>query len=286
MSFIDRIRECNVCNLDHFTPFNIDGIQIGWLKPPLLERLRTFPEVFTIQDDSVSLAPDLDTLERRNDAVDGVLRALCTEGWFTSWRDEIYPVAPHWGAEPLLCMERVAVPHFGVRAYGVHMNAYVRKGEDLYMWIARRAWDKPTFPGMLDNLVAGGQPIGIGLRENLIKECAEEAGIPAGIAAQAVITGAVSYVAETKNGLKPDVMFVYDLELDSGFIPENRDGEHCEFYLKPVEEVRELVRDTTEFKFNCNLVIIHFLVRHGLISPANANYLEIIGGLQQPMPIR
>ena len=49
------------------------------------------------------------------------------------------------------------------------------------MWIGRRARDKPTFPGMLDNFVAGGQPIGIGLMDNLIKEAAEEAGVPAAV---------------------------------------------------------------------------------------------------------
>ncbi len=38
------------------------------------------------------------------------------------------------------------------------------------MWIARRAHDKPTCPGMLDNFVAGGQPVGASLKDNVIKE--------------------------------------------------------------------------------------------------------------------
>ena len=34
---------------------------------------------------------------------------------------------------------RVFVPHFGVPAYGVHMNGYVRKSDGIHMWIGRRA---------------------------------------------------------------------------------------------------------------------------------------------------
>src|SRR3546814_15669982 len=83
-------------------------------------------------------------------------------------------------------IERAACPVLGIRAWGVHMNGYVRRADGLHLWVARRARDKPTYPGMLDNTVAGGQPIGLGLKENLIKECAEEAGIPAALAARAV----------------------------------------------------------------------------------------------------
>jgi hypothetical protein len=42
---------------------------------------------------------------------------------------------------------------------------------------------------MLDNMVAGGQPLGIGLMENVIKECGEEAGIPEAIARRAIPIG-------------------------------------------------------------------------------------------------
>ena len=101
-----------------------------------------------------------------------------------------------------------------------------RVGPDgaLAMWIGRRARDKATFPGMLDNLVAGGQPIGMSLMDNLVKECGEEAGIPPALAGQAVAAGEVGYCAEIDGALKPDTMFCYDLELPADFIPVNTDG--------------------------------------------------------------
>ena len=150
------------------------------------------------------------------------------------------------------------------------------------MWVARRALDKPTFPGMLDNMVAGGQPIGIGLRENLIKECQEEANIPAELSRQAESVGVISYVSETPEGMKPDIQFVYDLELPATFEPTNTDGEVEEFHLWPIEKVMDVVSQTAEFKFNCSLVIIHFLIRRGLISPEDPDYLDIVLGLHAP----
>jgi len=64
-------------------------------------------------------------------------------------------------------------------------------------------------------------------------------------------------------------------------MPRNRDGEIQEFMLWPIERVAEVVRSTAEFKFNCNLVIIHFLVQHGLLSPEEPDYLAIVKGLAQ-----
>ena len=54
------------------------------------------------------------------------------------------------------------------------------------------------------------------------------------------------------------------------------DGEVGEFMLWPIEKVAEVVRDTFEFKFNCNLVIIDFLIRHGVLDPdSEPNYAAI-----------
>ena len=117
------------------------------------------------------------------------------------------------------------MPRFGVPAYGVHIHGFVRDGADISLWIGRRADDKPTYPGKLDQMIAGGQPVGIGLMDNVIKEAGEEAAVPPGLAATARPVGAISYCHESDDGLKPDVMFVYDLELPRDFVPRNTDGE-------------------------------------------------------------
>jgi len=64
------------------------------------------------------------------------------------------------------------------------------------------------------------------------------------------------------------------------FIPKSMDGEVEEFYLMPIAEVADIVKDSNKFKLNCNLVIIDFLVRHGYLALNDENYIEIIQGLR------
>ena len=76
------------------------------------------------------------------------------------------------------------------------------------------------------------------------------------------------------------VVYHYDLELPADFVPEAADGEVDEFMLWPLEQVAETVRETFEFKFNCNLVIIDFCIRHGVLPPEHSDYETILRGLR------
>lgn len=110
------------------------------------------------QQEAVTLSSSLTTMQQRSVAVADVLQALRQQGMFSGWRNELYPVTTAFHHEPALLLERAAAPSFGVRAYGIHINGYVEKanGEKL-LWVARRSKSKPTWPGMLDHIVAGGQ---------------------------------------------------------------------------------------------------------------------------------
>jgi hypothetical protein len=66
-------------------------------------------------------------------------------------------------------------------------------------------------------------------------------------------------------------------------VPKNRDGEIVEFALMPADSVVERVRATDDFKFNVNLVILDFALRHGLIPVEDPEYLEIATGLHRPL---
>jgi isopentenyldiphosphate isomerase len=207
------------------------------------------------------------------------------EGMFGStWREEPYPVGQRFTDPPLMNMERAAVPWFGVRAYGPHMTGFVKKSDGLHVWVPRRSYKKPTFPGELDNTVAGGQPAGIGIRENLIKECHEEASIPRKLAEQARAVSAIAYWNQSGPQLKPDVMTCFDLELPGDFTPQANDGEVEAFELWPVQRVFETVRDSNQFKYNCNLVLIDFFVRHGLLGADDPDFVSIVAGLRQMRP--
>jgi 8-oxo-dGTP pyrophosphatase MutT (NUDIX family) len=66
------------------------------------------------------------------------------------------------------------------------------------------------------------QPEGLSCKENLIKECDEEAGIPAVLAHEAVPASAVSYEEIDGETMKRNVLFCYDLELPPDFQPQNK----------------------------------------------------------------
>ncbi|THH00285.1 hypothetical protein EW026_g2208 [Hermanssonia centrifuga] len=129
------------------------------------------------------------------------------------WRGEMYPVyqnpfgkndAPseaELAAEDsdtrnyAFMMERSACALFGVVTYGIHMTIYEDDAESgCKIWVPVRAQTKQTWPGYLDNTVAGGIPSGLGVFESLIKEAMEEASIPEeAIREHAKAVGSVSY---------------------------------------------------------------------------------------------
>jgi 8-oxo-dGTP pyrophosphatase MutT (NUDIX family) len=195
-------------------------------------------------------------------------------------------VVEHWGDPPLFSLDRAHVPLLGVQAFGVHLNGIVRRPDGLHMWIARRADDREVAPGKLDNMVAGGQPVGLGLMENVIKECAEEAGLGPDLAGRARPAGLVSYCLEAEAGLKPDTLFVYDLDLPEDVTPVNQDGEIAAFMLWPLPEVLERLSTTQDFKYNVPHVILDFAIRHGVITPEETpDYLALVQGLRRA-PVR
>ena len=284
MSFVDHLLQCNAHDLSRFFPFVVDGERVGHVRHDNADLLRGFPDVFVVGEDFVTLAPGLEGYDSRTKAVDEVLRSLAEDGVIGNWRDEPYPVGMRWNGPHKFQIERSAAPFFGTRAWGVHVNGFTIGDDGPEMWIGIRADDRPVCPGQLDNMVAGGQPVGIGLLENVIKEAGEEASVPEPLARQAVPVGSISYVMEDGVGLKPDTMFCWDIELPREFVPKNTDGEIAEFLLLPVAEVMAIVDRGFEFKFNCNLVNIDFFVRHGFLSPEHPDYERIVGGLRQQIP--
>lgn len=282
MSFGDHIRSCNNYDPARVVPLIAGDERIGLLRRDNAAALRRFADVFAVEDEKVRLLAVGNTAAVSR-AVEGVVDALVAENRVPKWRNETFDVAPRWGAPPVFRLDRGAVPFFGTRAYGVHLNGYTRNGNQLYLWVGRRAPDKRVAPDKLDNLVAGGIGNGHGVEATLLKEGEEEAAIPTSLTKSAVPVGAVSYRMETRLGIRDDVLFVYDLEMPADFVPENRDGEIVRFELMPAAAVLERVRTTDDFKFNVNLVVLDFALRHGILRPDDREYLEVATGLHRPL---
>ena len=281
MNYIEHIKICNLHNLNAFRPFTLESCQLGYIRHEFAEKLLEFANVFEESGVTITLSKKLKTFKNRSRAINEVVNELICQGQLPNLSNEFYPVASNLIDPPFFQLDRSTVPYFGIRAFGVHLNGYVENANgSVDLWIARRAEDRLLCPGMLDNMVAGGQPIGLGVLENMIKECDEEAAIAKHLARKAIPVGAVSYVMETEAGLKCDTLFCFDLKLPDEFIPTNNDGEISAFYRWPIEHVAKIVEEGFDFKFNCNLVLIDFFVRHGIIRPEHPDYLKLIKGLR------
>jgi len=275
-------------------PLLIDGDDVGLVLPKAAAELERFPEVFKVTDRSVEMAPGVgSSAEARSEAVAAVLKEMRGSGrvpMLEGWRNEGWPVKASFDAPVRLVVERASGPLFGVRGFGCHVNGLVQRAgaaaeaeEPPCLWVARRAKTKQTYPGMLDHVVAGGLSHGERPGENVIRECLEEASIPAELARRARPAGVVSYSQrdETGWGVKRDVIFCYDLELPEDFKPQANDGEVESFELWDMNRVIESITgDSQEWKPNVALVIIDMFVRRGLLAPEEVGYVDLVRSLK------
>ncbi len=269
-AYLDHVGACNRWSPKDFVPFRIDHQRYGAIRRDRLDRLAVEDDLLTVTTDWVELIAKPDRLSRSAALADLVQR-LIASGDIAKDRQELYPVVRRWGQEPVALLDRGAADFFGIRAYGVHLNV-LSEGE---MWIARRARTKAVAPGKFDNLVAGGQPYGLTPMDNLIKECAEEASMPATLAEQARPTGALLYRMESDKGLRDHVLFTFDLTVPGDFKPVSGDGEHEAFYRWPLDYVDDLLRVADVFKFNIPIVIIDYFRRNGRVSSDAPGYEDL-----------
>jgi 8-oxo-dGTP pyrophosphatase MutT (NUDIX family) len=285
MSYLDRIAACNTYDLAAFIPLVVDDVAVGWIHGSNVAALTGKGSPLIAKAERISFAPGNESPEERSAAIAKVAPAWVQLGLVPKLRREIYPVRRFWSDADFFRIDRALAQILGCRAFGVHLNGYVKKNGGTWLWIGRRNSDRMIEPNKLDNMVAGGQPADLGIEENLFKECEEEAGMPASLAQNAMPAGTVTYAFEGDRGLKVDTLFCYDLDVPEDFTPQNRDGEILDFHLMPVEEVLALIEAGPAFKFNVSLVILDFAIRHGLITPdKEPDYERILAGLHAPPP--
>ncbi|KAJ4387881.1 hypothetical protein N0V93_008484 [Gnomoniopsis smithogilvyi] len=205
---------------------------------------------------------------------------------------EQFPIV---GARFDIGIERSAFSLFGIIGRGAHMTVYTRTHEGLKFWIARRSATKSTYPSMLDQAVAGGVARGEGPLDCLVREAGEEAGLsPERVRNDVVATGTVSWfnVSDERAGgevglMNPGVLYTYDLEVSSTEVEfQAVEGDISKFSLLGLSEVLTALRQG-EFKPSCAMVMLDFLIRHGLITAENEpDYGEIISRLHRKLPFR
>jgi len=247
---------------------------------------------------TVSILRDQATEKDRTAAMAALGAYWRSKGTFRildKWRDEPWPVYGRRRGELLFSVERMALGLLGGMRYGVHMTAYtVAPGSShgLKIWVARRAVHKSSYPGMLDNTVAGGLMTGEDPLECMVREADEEAALPEDVMrARLVPAGTVSYIyiTDERSGgepgyIYPECQWVYDLPLPADVTPTPKDGEVEGFSLCTVEEIREQMARGL-YKPNCAVVMLDFFIRHGILTRDNEpDYDEIVRRAHRIMP--
>jgi 8-oxo-dGTP pyrophosphatase MutT (NUDIX family) len=261
---IDAARRRSVTRV----PFAIDHVHVGSVALAALPALKAAaaqhqPEL-TIQPNGVRLrsAPD-----RREPLLRALNEALRAQGWIRAWRDEPIALPDPATQEPLAVMERAAARFWGSQTTASHLNGYVAdaQGRPTHLWIAQRAANKATDPGKLDNLTAGGVPLGQSPQEALVREAWEEAGLRSE-QVEGLTAGRVMLIdADVPEGRMVERLHVFDLAVPPGFVPVNQDGEVQAWHRVPVAQAARWAaegRMTTD----AALATLDFLLRRRLLA--------------------
>lgn len=278
-SLYRHITNNNRVNWGLYQPLWLAGQKMGMVHESVVEALLTSGHVLP-QEGGLRLNAEGGNRDERTKCLEACLHHLVKVGLIRKVRKELYDVAHNFGDAPVALADRALMPALGFKAHGVHCNGFVREDKKIKLWVARRSMDSTTDPGKLDHIIAGGQPHGYSLSENLAKEAYEEAGVEAALAAKAILTGTITYNLGMAHGIRRDTLHVFDLELPATFTPRNTDGEVMDFRLMEAEEVLERLKNKDDFKFNVNLVLVDFFIRHGFITPDENGFAELKAGLK------
>lgn len=235
-----------------------DGSAVGRVARAHLPALAAWPEVLGVGAAAVVLhAPQ---------RLAGIEPALRDAGLIPGWRDEPFTL---WASDgrALGVIERAAARLWGSRTWGAHLNGYVAdaSGRPTHLWVARRAQNKPTDPGKLDNLVGGGVAHGQTPAGALVREAAEEAGLTPHACAAMTPGSVLALACDVPEGFQDEWLYTYDLRLPATWRAHNPDGEVAEQRLLPVGEVLALAEGGAMTR-DAALVTLDFAQRHGLVN--------------------
>jgi 8-oxo-dGTP pyrophosphatase MutT (NUDIX family) len=258
---------------DARVPFFVrDGAQrrvAGSVAREHLDALARWPQALAVDAGGVTLRLEA---AARTPFLAEANAALHAAGLIVAWRDETYPLLalPDDGSSPgaadlLATFERAASRFWGTATFGAHCNGWVAgaDGRPRQLWIARRAYTKPTDPGLLDNLVGGGVPYGQTPAQTVVREGWEEAGLDEAQMA-AITPGRILRVArDIPEGFQLEWLSVYDLQLPAGVRPRNQDGEVHSLHCLPVAQALAHAA-AGEMTVDATLATLDFALRHGL----------------------
>lgn len=240
---------------DQALPLDLAGRRCGWITPAAREALHAAG--LAVSGDGVTrLLPDQRRGPELNAALAQAAQVLREAGCLRGWRDELMDI--HAGVERLGVIERTATRPLGLLTRAVHLNAWTPDGR---LWVARRALDKATDPGMWDTLVGGLVSSGESLDLALVRECGEEAGLDAAqLQGRSPLRTILRVQRRLPEGYQVEDLLASRCVLAPGTQPANRDGEVMQIAAMPVDDVAGMI-EAGEFTLEAALIIAEELLR-------------------------
>lgn len=265
---------------DFIISHNIKTVQV---KPPLLPPNSTSPSSSSFSGTSEGLSFHCTKV------FDRLIEAMMSRDLFPKLlnRTRSEPFLVMGSAFPGTHIQRFPAPLFGIASRGAHMTVYVKDSEPspgetcstestplarggIKIWVATRSPNLWTYPGKLDTSVAGGVKATDAPADCITAEAYEEAGLdPARVRRDAVAKGCITYVTRGRSygTVTPTALYVFDMEVSPEVSLQPVDKEVEKFELMTVEEIK-IAMFSGLFKPNCNLVMLDFFIRHGLLVEA------------------
>uniref|UniRef100_UPI0033413BDD NUDIX hydrolase n=1 Tax=Castellaniella defragrans TaxID=75697 RepID=UPI0033413BDD len=244
-------------------PLTVAARVAGWVAPRAVEAVAGLPGVH-VEDEAVHITAALRQGLNLDAVLRGIAEALRAAQCLRAWRDELLDVIGE--GRVLARIERAAVRPLGLLTQAVHLNAWAPDGR---LWIARRALDKSTDPGLWDTLSGGLVAAGEDHETALLRESREEAGLRAvEIAGHGPLRMVLRMHRRLPEGYQVENLLLCDCVLDAAVTPVNMDGEVCEIRCVAVAELWEMLGHGA-FTLEAELAILDSLrMRTAGASPA------------------
>ena len=261
---LNSLKELNTYNLEDFFAINFKKTKIGWINyknKKLLEGLFNLKSKQTLDMNEIILKESV-----WYEKVKSSLKIKCDEKCPVFKNQSIKPKKIFNQNEKLSINQIIEVPRsllffFGFPAYGVHCNGWSIEKKKLFFYLSKRSKTVKKYPGLYDNLIGGGQPGNLSLRENLYKEGFEEVGVKKSFFKNSKLESVIDYCHVKNNLLHSAIIATYDVKVSKGFKFSNNKNEVEKVEKFELNETLKLLEEK-KLKTNCIIPISDFLVRN------------------------
>ena len=282
-------------HMSQYYYFLLEGYKkpVGYVHKAFVQKM-IWPKYWKTEHDkrllTLTSATKFDQRSARTQSVKETLQLSVKAGTITApelWTDESFPIHAADGTH-VLDINRPGLDIFGVISYFVHMIGWTTtssKDGTKKFWVPQRSPTKSNYPNMLDNTVGGclssssENPL-----DGIVRECEEEISLDSVHPLSRIKACGITSYHMTKTdsgepGCQSQVQYLYEMEIggeEEDVVPRiGGDGEVGEIFLMSLEEVKRALADG-EFKPNCAMTWLSYLIRHGHLNAENeAEFVEI-----------